>query len=214
VDAPGSTALAGQGSPPARPFWDGCCTVTRWLGLLTGSYLAVVAWVTLTPQSYASPHIAIIYRILNALHRRGYLLSVDSGELASLANIALFVPVGMFLLLLVGTRLWWVTLTASFFLTAFIEAAQRHIPGRARTSRTCWPTQSVPSSAASWRCYRRCPPLCVDDDGRRPPVASRCPHPQAERSRCADPTRVCAAVLARRGSGLGVAVADAIGASS
>ena len=47
-----------------------------------------------------------------------------------LANIALFVPVGMFLLLLVGTRLWWVALAASFAMTTFIEIAQRSIPGR------------------------------------------------------------------------------------
>ena len=47
-----------------------------------------------------------------------------------LANIALFVPVGMFLLLLFGTRLWWVALAASFAMTTFIEIAQRSIPGR------------------------------------------------------------------------------------
>jgi VanZ family protein len=100
------------------------------LSLLTGGYLAFVAWVTLTPQAYASAHIGIIYRVLDALHRRGHLLSIDDVELEFLANIALFVPVGMFLLLLVGTRFWWAALIASFALTAFIEAAQRSIPGR------------------------------------------------------------------------------------
>lgn len=100
------------------------------LSLLTGGYLAFVAWVTLTPQAYASAHIGIIYRVLDALHRRGYLLSIDEVELEFLANVALFIPVGMFLLLLVGTRFWWVALLASFALTAFIEAAQRGIPGR------------------------------------------------------------------------------------
>lgn len=100
------------------------------LSLLTGGYLAFVAWLTLTPQAYAAEHIAIIYRVLDALHRRDYLLSIDENELEFLANIALFVPVGMFLLLLLGTRLWWVALVASFAMTAFIEAAQRTIPGR------------------------------------------------------------------------------------
>lgn len=100
------------------------------LSLLTGGYLAFVAWLTLTPQAYASEHIAIIYRVLDALHRRGYVLSIDANELEFLANIALFVPVGMFLLLLLGTRLWWVALGASFAMTALIEAAQRSIPGR------------------------------------------------------------------------------------
>lgn len=100
------------------------------LSLLTGGYVAFVAWVTLTPQSYASEHISIIYRVLDALHRRGYLLSIDDNRLEFLANIALFVPVGMFLLLLFGTRLWWVALAASFAMTTFIEAAQNLIPGR------------------------------------------------------------------------------------
>ena len=100
------------------------------LSLLTGGYLAFVAWLTLTPQVDAAGHIAIIYRVLDALHRRGYLLSIDDAELEFLANIALFVPVGVFLLLLFGTRLWWVALTASFAMTTFIEIAQRSIPGR------------------------------------------------------------------------------------
>lgn len=100
------------------------------LSLLTGGYLAFVAWVTLTPQTYASEYIGIIYRLLDAAHRRGFLLFIDDAELEFLANIALFVPVGAFLLLLLGTRLWWAALVLSFTFTAFIEAAQRHIPGR------------------------------------------------------------------------------------
>lgn len=100
------------------------------LSLLTGGYLAFVAWLTLTPQSYATEHIAVIYRVLDALHRRGYLESIDDRELEFLANIALFVPVGMFLMLLFGTRLWWVALAASFAMTSAIEFAQGSIPGR------------------------------------------------------------------------------------
>lgn len=100
------------------------------LSLLTGGYLAFVAWLTLSPQVDAVGRISIIYRVLEALHRRGFLLSIDNNQLEFLANIALFVPVGMFLLLLFGTRLWWVALTASFAMTASIEFAQRSIPGR------------------------------------------------------------------------------------
>jgi VanZ family protein len=100
------------------------------LSLLTGGYLAFVAWLTLTPQVDAAGRISVIYRVLDALHRRGYLLSIEDNQVEFLANIALFVPVGMFLLLLVGTRLWWVALAASFAMTTFIEIAQRSIPGR------------------------------------------------------------------------------------
>ena len=80
------------------------------LSLLTGGYLAFVAWVTLTPQAYATEHIAIIYRVLDVLHRHGYLQSIDDIRLEFLANIALFLPVGMFLFLLFGTHLGWVAL--------------------------------------------------------------------------------------------------------
>jgi len=100
------------------------------LSLLTIGYLAFVAWLTLTPQSYASEHISIIYRVLDALHRRGHLVMIDDARLEFLANIALFVPVGMFLMLLFGTRLWWLAVVASFALTGAIEFAQRSIPGR------------------------------------------------------------------------------------
>lgn len=100
------------------------------LSLVTGGYLAFVAWLTLTPQVDAAGHIWIIYDVLDAVHRHGYLLTIDATELEFLANVALFVPVGMFLLLLFGTRLWWLALTASLGLTTFIEIAQRSIPGR------------------------------------------------------------------------------------
>ncbi len=105
------------------------------LSLLTGGYLALVAWLTLTPQSYAAERISIIYRVLDAFHRRGYLLGIDDSRLEFGANIALFVPVGMFLLLLFGQRLWWLALGASFAMTTAIEAVQRVIPGRVSDER-------------------------------------------------------------------------------
>ena len=51
-------------------------------------------------------------------------------ELSRLANIGLFLPLGMFLLLLVGTRHWFAALAAGIVLTSMIEAVQREIPGR------------------------------------------------------------------------------------
>ena len=105
------------------------------LSLLTGGYLALVAWLTLTPQGYAAEHISIIYRVLDAFHRRGYLLAIDDNQLEFLANVALFVPIGMFLLLLFGNRLWWVAVAASFAMTTAIETAQRAIPGRVSDER-------------------------------------------------------------------------------
>jgi hypothetical protein len=100
------------------------------LSLLTGGYIALVGWVTLTPEAPPAGSITLMDRVLAALHRRGHLLSIDLAELEFLANIALFIPVGTFLLLLFGTRLWWLALLASFAMTSAIEFAQRSIPGR------------------------------------------------------------------------------------
>ncbi len=105
------------------------------LSLVTGGYLVFVGWLTLTPQPIGPDQRALVERLLDALHRRGYAESIDFNRLEFLANIGLFVPVGMFLLLLVGTRWWWVAGLASFAMTTFIEGAQRGIPGRVSDER-------------------------------------------------------------------------------
>ena len=100
------------------------------LSLVTLAYLGFVGWVTLTPSSVAPTSSDLVLRVLNRLQRYEELswLTYDRAEL--LANIALFVPVGLFLLLLFGTRFWWVAVVAGFALTSAIETAQRSIPGR------------------------------------------------------------------------------------
>jgi VanZ family protein len=100
------------------------------LSLLTAAYLAFVGWLTLTPQPLDAGDQDLILRGLAALHRRGYLESVDYTRLEFLANIGLFVPVGAFLVLLLGARWWWVALLACVAMTGFIETAQQAIPGR------------------------------------------------------------------------------------
>nr|WP_227463467.1 VanZ family protein [Nocardioides lijunqiniae] len=100
------------------------------LSLLTGGYLVFVAWLTLTPQPIGADDQQLILRALDALHRRGYAESIDYARLEFLANIALFVPIGMFLLLLLGAGQWWLAGIFSFLMTAAIETAQRQIPGR------------------------------------------------------------------------------------
>lgn len=100
------------------------------LSLLTGAYLVFVGWLTLTPQNQHTSQAELAARILAALHRRGYAESIDYSRFEFLANIALFVPVGMFLLLLFGAGGWWLALVASFALTLGIESLQHEIPGR------------------------------------------------------------------------------------
>lgn len=100
------------------------------LSLATFAYLGFVGWVTLTPQSSAPTDSELVLRVLARLQRVESLdwLTYDRAEL--LANVALFVPVGLFLLLLVGTRWWWLAGLAAFGLTSVIELGQRSIPGR------------------------------------------------------------------------------------
>ena len=104
------------------------------LSLLTLLYLGFVGLVTLTPGSETPDYSAFAARVLARLQRYPDLdpltsrLSVERVEF--LANIGLFVPLGVFLLLLVGTRLWLVALAAGIVLTSMIENIQREIPGR------------------------------------------------------------------------------------
>nr|WP_253943683.1 VanZ family protein [Nocardioides sp. zg-1308] len=104
------------------------------LSLLTLLYLGFVGLVTLTPAEDQPDYSSLAARLLARLERYPDLdpltsrLSVDRVEF--LANIGLFVPLGVFLLLLVGLRLWWVALAAGIVLTSMIENVQRQIPGR------------------------------------------------------------------------------------
>ncbi|QYJ05090.1 VanZ family protein [Nocardioides panacisoli] len=100
------------------------------LSLVTSAYLAFVGWLTLTPQPLDAGDRAFILRVLAALHRRGYVEWLDYDRLEFLANIALFVPIGMFLLLFVGAGGWWIAALGSMAMTAFIETVQHRIPGR------------------------------------------------------------------------------------
>ena len=104
------------------------------LGLLTLLYAGFVGLVTLTPGSDTPDYYGFATRVLGRLQRYPeldpltYRLSVERIEF--LANIGLFVPLGMFVLLLVGTRLWWVALAGGIVVTSMIEAVQKEIPGR------------------------------------------------------------------------------------
>lgn len=104
------------------------------LSLMTLLYLAFVGLVTLTPASEQPDYVWWAARVLARLARYPDLdplttrLSVERVEF--LANIGLFVPLGVFLLLLVGSRGWWVALVAGIVLTSMIENVQRSIPGR------------------------------------------------------------------------------------
>jgi len=106
------------------------------LAPLTLVYLAIVAWVTLGPQplDHKQQHwVLVLMRTARAFVRPHWprlaeQLSYEHAEFA--ANVAMFVPVGLFLVLLLGRRFWWLAVFACVAMTGVIETAQRFIPGR------------------------------------------------------------------------------------
>jgi len=141
------------------------------LSVVTLAYLAFVGWVTLTPGSDAPTQSDLVLRVLARLQRYDRLTWLTYERAEYLANVALFVPVGVFLLLLFGTRLWWLALAAAITLTSLIETAQQAVPGRVSDERDIAANTvgavvgillglvlTLPSTLRRWR----------DEDGWRP----------------------------------------------
>jgi glycopeptide antibiotics resistance protein len=106
------------------------------LAPLTLVYLAIVAWVTLGPQplDHRQQHwvLALVHWARAFVHphwpRLATQISYDHVEF--LANVAMFAPIGLFLVLLLGRRFWWLAVLGCVAMTGVIETAQRFIPGR------------------------------------------------------------------------------------
>jgi glycopeptide antibiotics resistance protein len=97
--------------------------------VLTAAYVLVIAAMTLGPQpsdattnSWAEAVIAIVDRNL--------LASFDYSDLEFLGNIALFLPLGLLLILMLGRGRWWVVVLIGVAATCGIEFAQHYIPNR------------------------------------------------------------------------------------
>ena len=106
------------------------------LAPLTLVYLAAVAFLTLGPQPL-NPHdqslLARGMRLARAVlmpHWPGLAAQVTYNHVEFTANIVMFVPLGIFLILLFGRRFWWLVIVIGVAMTCFIETAQRFIPGR------------------------------------------------------------------------------------
>ena len=99
------------------------------IGILAFGYSLVIAAMTLGPQpstettnDWALAVIGIIDRHLAA--------SFDYSDLEFLGNIALFLPLGVLLILLLGRGRWWVVVLIGVAATCGIEFAQHYIPTR------------------------------------------------------------------------------------
>jgi hypothetical protein len=92
--------------------------------------LAVVGWVTLGPQPTGLVRAAGVWRLLGFVREHPSLSWITYGLIEFGANVAMFLPVGVLLLLLMGRRGWWAAILGGFALSVAIEATQLFLPGR------------------------------------------------------------------------------------
>lgn len=100
------------------------------LSVATLLYLAVVAWITLGPQPLDAQGSAYLYRIVDELAQHRLTAWVTYSRVEFLANVAMFVPIGVFFLLLLGRGLWPAAIVVGVALTFFIEFVQLFLPTR------------------------------------------------------------------------------------
>lgn len=100
------------------------------LTVMTGLYLAAVGWLTLGPQPRALERASGLWQLLAWLHRHPSLEWIRFSTLEFSANVLMFVPIGVFLLLLLGRRRWWLAVLLGVLLSCGIEFTQLFLPGR------------------------------------------------------------------------------------
>jgi glycopeptide antibiotics resistance protein len=104
------------------------------LSLITLLYLAIVGWITLGPQPFDSTN-GLIVRVLELLQRHEATDWVTYAGIEFTANVFMFLPIGLFFLLLFGRGRWWLAILVGVVLTFAIETAQLVIPGRVSDAR-------------------------------------------------------------------------------
>ncbi len=113
--------------PPPRP-------VTRGVAIALGiPFLAGLVFLTLTPRRVEEVMPNLLDLALSAAHRIGW-ESLDFTRLEIIANVLVFVPVGILSFLFVPRRWWPIALMPGPALSLSIEIAQRvALPHRAAT---------------------------------------------------------------------------------
>lgn len=99
------------------------------LSLVTIAYLALVAWITLSPLD-APSQFGILWTLAEFFESHAATDWITFSRLEFAANIVMFVPLGLFLVLLLGRRQWWIAIALGVALTCGIEFAQQFIANR------------------------------------------------------------------------------------
>jgi glycopeptide antibiotics resistance protein len=100
------------------------------LSALTFGYLALVGWITLGPQPLDTQDQRLLSRILSFFGNHDATKWINYNLVEFSANIAMFVPLGLFFLLLLGRKRAWLAMLLGVTLTVGIETAQIFIAGR------------------------------------------------------------------------------------
>ncbi|GAA1218615.1 VanZ family protein [Microbacterium maritypicum] len=113
--------------PPPRRF------TRAWALVLGIPFLIGLAALTLTPSRVEETMPNLLDVVLTTAHRLGW-ESLDFTRLEVIANVLVFVPVGILAFLLLPRRVWFLALLVGPVLSAAIETAQRvALPHRAAT---------------------------------------------------------------------------------
>ena len=97
------------------------------LSLATFAYLALVGWLTLSPSS---GQLGLLWDLAEFFERHASTQWITFNMIEFAANVAMFVPIGLFFVLLLGRRLWWLAILLGVALTIGIEFAQQNIANR------------------------------------------------------------------------------------
>jgi glycopeptide antibiotics resistance protein len=95
------------------------------LSVVTFAYLGFVGWVTLSPSlPMGDGTDGFVWGVLSILDGIPGTRWIDYADVEFAANIAMFFPVGVFLVLLLGRGRWWLAMLLGFALSVAIELAQ------------------------------------------------------------------------------------------
>ena len=94
------------------------------LSLLTVAYLGGLVWITLTPSSDDFRADSVVYLLLDIFQSNASTAWLNYNIVEFAANVILFVPMGVFVVLLFGRRLWWAGIGAGVLAACWIELAQ------------------------------------------------------------------------------------------
>ena len=99
------------------------------LTAVTVAYLGLVGVLTLSPVPEQGRD-SIIWRLVKIFERYPMTLWLDFATVEFLANVAMFVPLGLFFVLLLGRGRWWLAILFGLVLTVAIEFVQQFLPSR------------------------------------------------------------------------------------